>query len=293
MKFDPSAFRAWRTAAVVVAGLGLTGAAIRPLEDPAWEAIRSRQPSFQLESIKDGLGQGVTVGLLGGFRAIVADLFWIRTNTVWETNDLPATQTFIKLVTAIDPRPLYFWLNGSRMIAYDMPNWRIQAAGGYDVVPQTVQRKFDEEQSARAVDLIEDGLGHHPKNPLLTIEIGNIYLNRLKDVETASKYYYEASQHPDVPFYAPRIYAELLRRLDRHREAYDWLVKLHPTLPKGPDAPMGAMPDVVLERIRELEAELKIPRAEAYKGGPPASAFPAVPTWPPPPSENETPTAER
>ncbi len=262
MKFDAAALRPFRTGLVVVLGLFVAGLALRPIEGPAWEEVRAKQPALRLDSLKDALGQGVTVGLLGGFRAIVADFIWIRTNSVWETYDLPKTQTSIKLVTAIDPRPLYFWLNGSRMIAYDMPNWRIDKAGGYDAVPESVKRRFDEEQSSVAIEYLEGGLGFHPEHPLLVLEIGNVHLNRLKDVETASRYYLRASQHPDAPYYAARIYAELLRRQERHAEAYAFLKALYPTLPKDNVMAQAA---VVLERIRELEEELSIPEAERFK----------------------------
>jgi hypothetical protein len=262
VKFDVAALRPYRTGLIVVLGLLVAGIALRPIEAPAWEKVRAKQPALRLESLKDALGQGVTVGLLGGFRAIVADLFWIRTNAVWETYDLPKTQTSIKLVTAIDPRPLFFWLNGSRMIAYDMPNWRIDKAGGWDVVPDAVKRRFEEEQSAVAIDFLESALGFHPEHPLIILEIANVHLNRLKDVETASRYYLRASQHPEAPFYAARIYAELLRRLDRKPEAYVFLRELYPTLPG--DSIMAQAP-VVLERIRELEDELSIPETERFR----------------------------
>ena len=262
MRFNPLASRPLRTGLVVLSGLILAGVALRTIEEPAWKKISAEQPELRLESVKDALGQGVTVGLLGGFRAIVADLFWIRTNTVWETYDLPGTQTLIKLVTAIDPRPLYFWLNGSRMIAYDMPNWRIDAAGGYEAVPDPVKRRFDEEQSSVGVKYLNDALSFHPGEPLLILEIGNIYLNRLKDVETAAKYYLEASKRPGAPYYAARIYAELLRRLDRKAEAYAFLKQLHPTLPKDDDM---AQSPVVLQRIRELEDELSVPEMLRYR----------------------------
>lgn len=270
MRSELLASRPLKTGLGVFLGLVLAGVALRPLEQPAWEKISAQQPELRLESLKDALGQGVTVGLLGGFRAIVADLFWIRTNSVWETNDIPATQTSIKLVTAIDPRPLYFWLNGSRMIAYDMPNWRIDKAGGYDAVPASVRRRFDEEQSSIAVDYLETALDFHPAEPLLILEIGNVYLNRLKDLETAASYYLEASKQPGAPYYAARIYAELLRRLDRLPEAYAFLKELYGKLPK--DDPMAQV-SVILERIHELEEELKIPPAQRF----PVRAVPKPP----------------
>lgn len=269
MKFNPpTAFRPLRTALLALIVLALAGLAIRPLESPAWRKIKDAQPAFNFKSIEGALGQGLTVGLLGGFQAILADFFWIRTNTVWESNDLPGTQTYIKLVTAIDPRPIYFWQNGSRMIAYDMPNWRIDAAGGWDKVPDSAKRKFDEEQSTVGVEFLKNGLGFHPHEPLLYIEIANIYLNRLKDPATASEWYLKATEQPNCPQYAYRIYAELLRRIGRKAEAYAWLKKLYPTLPQEGEAAAYAMPNVVLERIRELESELNIPLATRFNPGP-------------------------
>lgn len=273
MKFDPAAFRPALAGLIVVVVLAITGAVVRPFEEPAWQFVRGKQPALKLDSLQGALGQGVTVGLLGGFRAIVADFFWIKTNSVWEDTDLPATQTFIKLVTAIDPRPLYFWQNGSRMIAYDMPNWRITEEGGYDKVPQARQRKIDEEQSGVALRYLHEAFGHHPDSALLYVEIANVYLNRLKDNASAAEAYRRASEQPNAPFFAARIYAELLRKMGRNAEAYDWLKKLYPTLPKAADASRGitefqvesAMAPVVLGRIRELEQELNIPEGESFK----------------------------
>ncbi len=273
MKFDLAAFRPVWTSLLVVGALAITGAAIRPFEEPAWQAVRAQQPALKLDSLQGALGQGVTVGLLGGFRAIAADFFWIKTNSVWEDNDLPATQTFIKLVTAIDPRPLYFWQNGSRMIAYDMPNWRIMEAGGYDVVSKTEQRRIDEEQSAVALKYLREAFGHHPNSALIYVEIANVYLNRLKDTAAAAEAYRQAALQPGAPYYAARIHAELLRKMGRKAEAYAWLKQLYPTLPKTVDLAKGiteyeveaAMAPVVLERIRELEGELNVPALESFR----------------------------
>jgi tetratricopeptide (TPR) repeat protein len=273
VKFNLSALRPLWTGLLVVTVLAVTGAAIRPFEDPAWQFVRAKQPALKLDSLQGALGQGVTVGLLGGFRAIVADFFWIKTNSVWEDNDLPATQTFIKLVTAIDPRPLYFWQNGARMIAYDMPNWRIVKEGGYDAVPQARQRHIDEEQSEVALKYLREAFGHHPNSALLHIEIANVYLNRLKDNVSAAEAYRKAAALPSAPYYAARIYAELLRRQGRHQEAYAWLKQLYPTLPQVADPAKGitefqvqsAMAPVVLDRIREVEAELKVPEDKRFR----------------------------
>lgn len=247
--------------AATVATLAATGLALRPLERPAWAELAARGSIVDAAGIEGAVGQGVVAGLLGGFRALAADFLWLKANSSWEEMDLPATQTTIRAVTAIDPRPLYFWVNGARMIAYDMPAWRIERAGGLDAVPASVQARIDEEQARVALAMLADAQQVHPGNPTLVIEVANIHLRRLGDMATAARLYREAAELPGAPFYAARIHAELLRNLGRRQEALDWLRNVHPALPR--DVP-EAMEPIVLARIRELEDELGVAAAERY-----------------------------
>jgi hypothetical protein len=247
--------------AVTLATLAAAGLALRPVERPAWAEISARGAVVDAPGFEGAVGQGVVAGLLGGFRALAADFLWLKANASWEEMDLPATQTTIRAVTAVDPRPIYFWVNGSRIIAYDMPAWRIERAGGLDVVPASVQARIDEEQARVALAMLADAQRVHPDNPALTIEAANIHLRRLGDIVTAARLYREAAELPGAPFHAARIHAQLLRRLDRRQEALDWLLTVHPALPR--DVP-EAMPGIVLARIRELEDELGVPAAARY-----------------------------
>lgn len=249
-------------AAWVLCLLALAGLVTRPLEAPAWEAVRAGQPEFNLEKLESALGQGLIVGVLGGFRAITADLLWIQLNAIWERKERAKLDALMKLVTQIDPRPLFFWINGARMIAYDVPNWRIVAEGGYATVPESRRHVIDREQAEQAFALLRQAVEFHPREPQLYLEFAQIYLNRLKDDEAAAEWFLKAWELPGAPYYAPRIHAELLRRLDRPREAYDFLVRLYQELPK--DDPY-AQADVVLERIRQLESELAIPPHETFR----------------------------
>ncbi|HEY5550838.1 MAG TPA: hypothetical protein VIK52_03055 [Opitutaceae bacterium] len=249
------------TVAVTLVVLTATGFVLRPLEATAWAEVRARGAGIDAAGLEGAVGQGVVAGLLGGFRALAADFLWLKANSNWEEMDLPATQTTIRAVTAIDPRQLYFWVNGARMIAYDMPVWRIERAGGPDAVPASVQARIDEEQARVALGLLADAQRFHADNPTLVIEVANIHLRRLGDVATAAQLYREAAELPGAPFYAARIHAELLRNLGRRHEALEWLVGVHPTLPR--DVP-EAMSGIVLARIHELEDELGVSAESRY-----------------------------
>lgn len=249
------------TLAIVVAVLGLAGAALGRVVAPAWSAARARQPALQLDSTAAAAGQGVTLALLGGFRALVADGAWLRMYVLWERRELAAVETLLRFVTAIDPRPLYFWINGARIMAYDIAAWRVAAAGG-DAAAPGVEERIRREQAMLALRYLEAATRVHSQNTDLWIERAGIQLNALKDFSAAAESYRHAWEMPRAPFYAARLCAEMLRRAGRKTEALAWLVQLHPQLPRDNEE---AAADVVLARIRELERELGVPPERAYR----------------------------
>lgn len=253
----PGARNFFRTSLVLV-GLGL---ALRPIETPAWQVVKAHQPELNLEAFEGALGQGVLMSVLGGFRAITADFLWIHINSIWEQRDRVQLNAMIRLVTTLDPRPVFFWINGSRMIAYDVPNWRIQEEGGYDQVPESRCREIDREQAEQAFALLETARKFHPDKAKLYLETGQIYLHRLNDNANAARWFLLASQKPDAPYYAARIYAELLRREGRYTEAYVFLKQLYDALSDDP----RAQRQVVLDRIREVETTLKVPLWQRFQ----------------------------
>src|ERR1022692_4184056 len=120
------------TGLAMVGGLAFTSLALHPVERPVWSEIRAREPTLRLVPDVALAEQATVVALLGGFRAAVADVLWLKASQLAEERDLPATEEMLRLVSAIDSRSLYFWINGARIMAYDMPAWRVSTAGGYD-----------------------------------------------------------------------------------------------------------------------------------------------------------------
>lgn len=242
--------------------LAAAGSVLDRLVQRVWADARARQPALRLESTTAGLGQGVTLALLGGFRALVADFTWLRMYVLWERRDLPTCDALIRLVGTLDPRPLDFWLNGARIIAFDFPVWRIEAAGGFERVPAEVQARINREQALEALRHLDAAMRFHPHGSDLWVERAGIELNRLQDLAAAAESYRRAWAEPAAPYFAARLHADLLRRLGRKAEALAFLVQLHPTLPPDDD---GAAAPRVLERIQELERELGVPAERAYR----------------------------
>ncbi len=214
---------------------------MRPLE------LRLAAPTMASVSQLAALGgSGGTLAVLGGMRAAVAGGFWLRTNLAWERRDSPATTSLLHLTVAADERPLYFWLNGARMLAYDLPEWRSAGA------PQALRQRVAGEQARFALDFLEQGLRAHAGAAELYIEMANIRLRALGDREGAARLFRQAAEQPGAPYYAARIHAELLRELGRTAEALAWLKQVLPGLPADDPA---ARREVVLERIKGLEQE--------------------------------------
>jgi hypothetical protein len=191
-------------------------------------------------------GSGGVLAVLGGLRGAVADGFWLRTNLAWERRDVAATTALLRLTVAADERQLYFWVNGARILAYDLPEWRADGA------PQALRQRLARDQARVALDFLEQGLRSHGPEAGLFIEMANIRLRALGDREGAARLFRLAAEQPGAPYYAARIHAELLRELGRPAEALAWLNQILPGLPATDPA---ARRDVVVARIRELEQE--------------------------------------
>lgn len=231
---------------------------------PVWHEFRARQPALQAETAA-AAGQGVTLALLGGFRALVADAAWLRMYVLWEQRDAPGVATLIRLVATVDPRPVYFWLNGARILAHDLPSWRLAATGGSDGAPAAWRERVEREQAELALRHLAAARRQHPQSVDLWVEQAGIEWHRLRDPAAAAESYRRAAELPGAPYYVARLRAEVLRRIGRKPEALVWLKQIHPTLPAGNEA---AAPELVLARIRELERELGVPAAAAYRAGP-------------------------
>jgi len=245
-------------------GLICLGVLTRPFEASAWQALQTRQPAMPPNALRPALGQGLVVAVLGGFRTVIADFVWIRINTIWERRDRVTLDAMLRLVTTLSPQTELFWINSARMLAYDVPHWRIREEGGYDQVPQSRQRAIDREQAEQAFVLLQGAREIHPNSARLYLETGQIYLNRLQDEVNAARWFLLASQQPGAPYYAARIYAELLRRQGKQVEAYNYLRHLYRHLP---DSPYAQKP-IIFDRIRELEALLNMPIGQRFNPAP-------------------------
>ncbi len=246
------------TGLLAIGILLITGIAAKPLERQLQAVTSETRPRLQLEDLEQGAGQGLIFAVLGGVRTLVADILWLKTMIVWESENLEKTHSLIQFTTTVDPRPKFFWINGARIIANDMPHW--EAAQG-NTPEQTKRNTVALAHSAIA--LLEKAKPHHDDKPDILLEIGNIHLTRLRDARSAAEMYRKAYiEHESTPYYVARLYGQLLRRMGRNEEAYKFLTELHSTLPDGI---VYAQKNTVLRRIRQLEKTLEITPGKSFR----------------------------
>jgi len=249
-----------RTPAIAAASLALVGATLWPVRVfvRGAGAMQARPPPAEPAGL--AAGRWATAALSGGMRALAADGLWLKAYAAWSARDCQRTEALLHWVTAVDERPLYFWVNGARVIACDVAEWRLSAMDA-GRAPAEVRRRVVEEQAGAALKYLNAALNCHPECAAIWIEMANIHLYRRGDLVRAAECYRRAAESPGAPFYAARIHAELLRRVGRDQEAYVWLCRVHRTLPGEDEA---AMSGLVLQRIRNLEGKLRVPEKERY-----------------------------
>jgi tetratricopeptide (TPR) repeat protein len=155
-----------------------------------------------------------------GFRALAADLVWIALQGAWERRDAASCEQLVRTATELDPGSLFFWRNGVRLIAFDLPLWRIAPdAGGQTQVPEDRQRQIRREHAAVALGMLDRGLAAQPSSAALWLERAAIELHGAGDPASAAASYRRAWELDPSVTYAARVAAQLLWHLGRFNEA--------------------------------------------------------------------------
>lgn len=231
--------------AVLPVALLVTGGIL--LQGWAPGAIR---PGAATDGLAPVAGQGVALAVLGGFRAPAADGLWLRANLAWEQRDLVATDALVRAAIVADDRVEYFRINGARMIAFDLAEWRIAANA-----PAAVAAEIRHEHAEQAVALLAEGVRRNPSAPALWIEMARITQQRLADRGRAAAYYRRAAELPGAPYFAGRLHVELLVDTGRIAEARDWLRHWLPKLPHDDEAAQRPRMEARLEELERRWGE--------------------------------------
>ena len=199
-------------------------------------------------SLRQQAGQAGFIATLGGLRAAVADLLWIRAHVAWQDVQYGRMKLLFDACTAMQPRRVMFW---------DVAAWQMAWNGAAHIentVPDPEERRRKMREFFKiGEDFLLRGIESNPHSWELYDRLGMIYRDKFKDPEKASAAYEEASKRPGHLDYTRRFAAYLLAEVPgREREAYERLLALYR---EGEQEWL----DTLLKRLQLLERKLKIP----------------------------------
>ena len=210
------------------------------------------------------VGQMGFVAALSGFRAVVADAFWIHAYGVWERVDWAAMKIDFDIVTTLQPRCVLFW---------DMSAWHMYANASIAALEnrqqprQALRLKAQREYWRMGEDYLLRGIANNPENATLHISLGTLYRDRFQDHAKAAEVYARGAALPSAPVYLHRFAVyELAQCPGREREAYEQLLALYK---KGEDEHLPTL----LKHLGELQEKLNVPAEQKVN----TSALPAKP----------------
>jgi len=206
---------------LLIAMIWLPLVGVRVIVPPISSEMKPAPARKISESAQDLRVQIGTVVSVEGLRVLAGDVLWLRTHRAWVRGDLAATQVRLNLAVEANPRALAFWLNGARMLAYDMREWRI-ARAGRGVASTATWRRITREQADQAFAWLDRAGRFHPRAPEIFVERALIQLYCLGDSAAAAENFRLAAERPRAPGYAARLQLVLLQRLSRISSARPW-----------------------------------------------------------------------
>lgn len=256
-----------RPAFAILAALGVLLAG--EISAESWARARRVVPELRRADLELTAGQGVALGLLGGFRPLLADLAWVRGYVLWERKDR-GCEAHLRIACVLDPQSNYFWENRANKVGLDMAHWELRARGGPRAVSPVTQQQVFARYARKAIDGLEEGLPVVRNPSALLALAGYLAETKLKDPLLGATYYLRCYETPGAPWYAPYFHARLLSDGGKDREAYVWLRRVwQERLSLRPD---GSPTELAF--LRDLERALGIPQLQRIPPHPCESALP-------------------
>jgi hypothetical protein len=232
------------------------GVAKLPIETRLSEAQKAtRFGGFKISStLRQQAGQAGFLATLGGLRAAVADLLWIRAHVAWQSTQWGKMKLLFDVCTALQPRRVMFWDNAGWHMAW---NASVYAMNDTAHVPEQVERWRNQQQYFKlGEDYLLRGIENNPDSWELYDRLAWFYKDKMQDKLKAAAAYEEASKRPGRLDYVRRQAAIMLAECPGHEEeAYKKLKALY-------DEGEREWLPTLLKQIQRLERKLRISQSE-------------------------------
>jgi hypothetical protein len=207
-------------------------------------------------AMRDRIGQGMAIGLLAGFRGVVADFLWIGNHGYFERKEWIRMYRNMELCTTLQPQSVTFWDTG----AWHM-GWNIAHAVSIDPANRTKAEglKRQREWQNKAREFLADGIANVPHRWELYHGMAVLCWLKFQDHCQARDYFRQAAAFPDAPSYCLRMYVRRVEDCDGPQAAYDvWKQYWREGNPL-PSSDGIDLKSVMRRELRRLEELLNIP----------------------------------
>jgi hypothetical protein len=253
-----------RRLVIVLVALLVFGAVKLPFE----KSLQARQRAAFFHganlnlSLSEQLGQMGFLAALSGFRALVADMLYIRAHTAWERTEWGRMKLDFDAVTSLQPRAVLFWDQAAWHMAF---NASIAAYENPKQPREALRLKAQREYWKLGEDYLLRGIANNPDKPILYDRLGFLYREKFRDHCKAAEAYRQAAALPNAPAYVRRFHAYELAQCPGHeREAYELLLKLYQ---RGESERLPSL----LRWLGELQEKLNIPADQKVDTSPPVT----------------------
>ncbi len=241
---------------VIVIGLLLVFGAVRMPFERQLEA-EHRAAYFhgaQLDlGLREQIGQMAFLAALSGFRALVADGFYLHAHALWERTEWGRMKLNFDAVVALQPRCILFWDQAAWHMAY---NASVAAFEDKKQPREVLRIKARNEYWKLGEDFLIRGIANNPDNPTLYDRLGFLYREKYRDHCKSAELYAQCSRVKGAPGYARRFAAYELAQCPGHeREAYE---KLRALYLEGQQEHLPTL----LKWLGNLQEKLDIPAAD-------------------------------
>ncbi len=205
------------------------------------------------------LGHSAALAILSGMKALVANFTWLDVTAAWEKRDWFTLKQKALLATMLEPRFEMFW---------EMSAWHLAWNAALDA-----ERKGSETGNPRAQSMarywiregekfLQQGIALNPQSHRLYYTLASLQQYRLRDYAAAAESYLLASQQPGALPFLERFAGYMMEESGQNARAYEHYCKIWQRAQSRGESRQHW--DKIEQRIRHLEAVLKIPPEERF-----------------------------
>lgn len=217
------------------------------------------EPGLNLD-LREKIGQLGFIAALSGFRAVLADLLFVKAHAAWERTEWGRVLLLFRQITALQPRVPFFWDAAAWHMA-----WNASAAALNDPTQprQAFRIKAQRDYFALGKDFLERGIKNNPRSPKLYETMAMLYRDKYDDHARASEFFRKAADCPGAHSYDKRFSAYELSYCEGWEpQAYIQLRRLYD------EGEQERLPTLI-QRLKYLETKLNIPKEQRIRGAEP------------------------